>query len=84
MPDAPRDLELYPNLWSGIGLVRGGAGTALVGSHAEVADRIAAVTVAEVRAHAEALIGQARPALALYGPVKAAPARDALAERLAA
>ena len=51
---------------------------------AEVADRIAAVTVAEVRAHAEALIGQARPALALYGPVKAAPARDALAERLAA
>ena len=45
---------------------------------------IAAVTVAEVRAHAEALIGQARPALALYGPVKAAPARDALAERLAA
>nr|WP_207101076.1 pitrilysin family protein [Paracoccus shandongensis] len=51
---------------------------------AEVADRIAAVTVAEVRAHAEALIGQARPALALYGPVKAAPARETLAERLAA
>ncbi|TBN51661.1 insulinase family protein [Paracoccus sediminis] len=51
---------------------------------AEVADRIAAVTVAEVRAHAEALIAQARPALALYGPVKAAPALGALAERLAA
>jgi alkanesulfonate monooxygenase len=34
------DLEIYPNLWSGVGLVRGGAGTALVGSHAEVADRI--------------------------------------------
>ena len=34
------DLEIYPNLWAGIGLVRGGAGTALVGSHAEVADRI--------------------------------------------
>ena len=51
---------------------------------AEVAERIAAVGVAEVRAHAESLIGRARPALALYGPVKAAPARDALAERLAA
>lgn len=34
-------LEIYPNLWAGIGLVRGGAGTALVGSHEEVADRIA-------------------------------------------
>jgi alkanesulfonate monooxygenase len=35
-----RALEIYPNLWSGVGLVRGGAGTALVGSHVEVADRI--------------------------------------------
>jgi alkanesulfonate monooxygenase len=35
-----RSLEIYPNLWAGVGLVRGGAGTALVGSHAEVADRI--------------------------------------------
>jgi alkanesulfonate monooxygenase len=34
-------LEVAPNLWAGIGLVRGGAGTALVGSHTEVADRIA-------------------------------------------
>jgi alkanesulfonate monooxygenase len=34
-------LEISPNLWAGIGLVRGGAGTALVGSHEEVADRIA-------------------------------------------
>ncbi|MDT3396039.1 LLM class flavin-dependent oxidoreductase [Streptomyces sp. B1866] len=34
------DLEVSPNLWAGIGLVRGGAGTALVGSHAEVAERI--------------------------------------------
>jgi alkanesulfonate monooxygenase len=33
-------LEVSPNLWAGVGLVRGGAGTALVGSHAEVADRI--------------------------------------------
>jgi alkanesulfonate monooxygenase len=33
-------LEISPNLWAGVGLVRGGAGTALVGSHAEVADRI--------------------------------------------
>ncbi|MER5936750.1 LLM class flavin-dependent oxidoreductase [Streptomyces sp. NPDC001928] len=35
------DLEIHPNLWAGIGLVRGGAGTALVGSHDEVAERIA-------------------------------------------
>jgi alkanesulfonate monooxygenase len=35
-----RGLTVAPNLWAGIGLVRGGAGTALVGSHAEVADRI--------------------------------------------
>ncbi len=34
-------LTVAPNLWAGVGLVRGGAGTALVGSHAEVADRIA-------------------------------------------
>jgi alkanesulfonate monooxygenase len=34
-------LTIAPNLWAGVGLVRGGAGTALVGSHAEVADRIA-------------------------------------------
>ncbi|MEU7427431.1 LLM class flavin-dependent oxidoreductase [Streptomyces sp. NPDC040750] len=33
-------LEIHPNLWAGVGLVRGGAGTALVGSHAEVAERI--------------------------------------------
>ncbi len=26
-------LEVSPNLWAGVGLVRGGAGTALVGSH---------------------------------------------------
>ena len=34
-------LEVSPNLWAGVGLVRGGAGTALVGSHDEVADRMA-------------------------------------------
>ncbi|MFI5799194.1 LLM class flavin-dependent oxidoreductase [Streptomyces sp. NPDC051677] len=34
------ELEIHPNLWAGIGLVRGGAGTALVGSHEEVAERI--------------------------------------------
>jgi alkanesulfonate monooxygenase len=34
-------LTVSPNLWAGVGLVRGGAGTALVGSHGEVADRIA-------------------------------------------
>ncbi|MEU4566896.1 LLM class flavin-dependent oxidoreductase [Micromonospora sp. NPDC023956] len=33
-------LTVAPNLWAGIGLVREGAGTALVGSYAEVAARI--------------------------------------------
>lgn len=36
-----RELEVSPNLWAGVSLVRGGAGTALVGSHAQVAERIA-------------------------------------------
>jgi alkanesulfonate monooxygenase len=35
------ELEVSPNLWAGIGLVRPGAGTALVGSHEQVAERIA-------------------------------------------
>lgn len=35
-----RELEVSPNLWAGVGLVRGGAGTALVGSYQEVAERI--------------------------------------------
>jgi alkanesulfonate monooxygenase len=35
------DLLIAPNLWAGVGLVREGAGTALVGSHDEVADRLA-------------------------------------------
>lgn len=35
-----KSLEIAPNLWAGVGLVRGGAGTALVGSHTEVADRM--------------------------------------------
>jgi alkanesulfonate monooxygenase len=35
------NLVVSPNLWAGVGLVRGGAGTALVGSHEEIADRIA-------------------------------------------
>jgi alkanesulfonate monooxygenase len=34
-------LTVAPNLWAGVGLVRGNAGTALVGSHEEVAERIA-------------------------------------------
>ena len=38
---SPDNLEVSPNLWAGVGLVRGGAGTALVGSHDEVAERIA-------------------------------------------
>ena len=33
-------LEIHPNLWAGVGLVRGGAGTAMVGSHTEIADLV--------------------------------------------
>ena len=33
-------LEISPNLWAGVGLVRGGAGTALVGDPETVAARI--------------------------------------------
>ncbi len=36
----PERLTVHPNVWAGIGLVRGGVGTALVGSYEEVADRI--------------------------------------------
>lgn len=35
------NLYVAPNLWAGVGLVRGGAGTALVGSPATVAARLA-------------------------------------------
>ena len=51
---------------------------------AEVAQRIAAVSMTEIRDHALALLNNAHPALALYGPVKAAPSREALEERFAA
>ncbi|MBO9597246.1 MAG: FMNH2-dependent alkanesulfonate monooxygenase, partial [Cohnella sp.] len=34
------ELEISPSLWAGVGLVRGGAGTALVGDPQTVADRI--------------------------------------------
>ena len=50
----------------------------------EVARRIDAVTAADVRDHAQRMIARAQPALALYGPVRKAPLREALAERLAA
>jgi alkanesulfonate monooxygenase len=35
-----KDLEVSPNLWAGVGLVRGGAGTALVGDPRTVAERM--------------------------------------------
>ncbi len=35
-----KELEVYPNLWAGVGLVRGGAGTALVGNPEQVAARM--------------------------------------------
>jgi alkanesulfonate monooxygenase len=34
------NLQVYPNVWAGYGLVRPGAGAALVGSHEQVAERI--------------------------------------------
>ncbi len=39
-PGAPHPLEISPNLWAGIGLVRSGAGTALVGDPHTVAQRM--------------------------------------------
>ncbi len=39
--DIDRDaLVIAPNLWAGVGLVREGAGTAIVGSHEQVAERL--------------------------------------------
>ena len=38
--DVRDGLEVSPNLWAGVGLVRGGAGTALVGNPRQVAARI--------------------------------------------
>lgn len=35
--DIRKGLEVYPHLWAGVGLVRGGAGTALVGNPQQVA-----------------------------------------------
>ena len=37
-PTCAKGLEVAPNLWAGVGLVRGGAGTALVGNPQQVAD----------------------------------------------
>ncbi|XVQ06646.1 LLM class flavin-dependent oxidoreductase [Spirillospora sp. CA-255316] len=38
---AARELEVHPALWSGVGLVRAGAGTSFVGSYAEIATLVA-------------------------------------------
>ena len=40
LPADVADLVVAPNLWSGIGLVREGVGTAIVGDHDEVAERL--------------------------------------------
>jgi alkanesulfonate monooxygenase len=45
---SPAGLEIAPNLWAGIGLVREGAGTALVGGPDEVAARIGEYAAAGV------------------------------------
>jgi alkanesulfonate monooxygenase len=36
----PQDLQVHPSLWAGVGLLRGGAATAMVGSHDQVAGLI--------------------------------------------
>lgn len=43
-------LVIAPNLWAGVGLIRGGAGTALVGSAASLAERIAEYAEAGIEA----------------------------------
>jgi alkanesulfonate monooxygenase len=40
VPDRARDLEIYPDIWAGFGLVRNGPGTAIVGDPETVAARI--------------------------------------------
>ncbi len=50
----------------------------------EATERIDAVTLAEVRAFGAAMAGGTGLALTLYGPAEAAPALEALRERLAA
>ncbi|GLU45702.1 LLM class flavin-dependent oxidoreductase [Nocardiopsis ansamitocini] len=40
VPDRAKDIESSPNLWPGMGLLRPGPGTALVGSHANVIERL--------------------------------------------
>jgi alkanesulfonate monooxygenase len=39
-PDRAKDLEVYPNLWPGMSLLRPGPGTAIVGSTEHVVERI--------------------------------------------
>ena len=50
----------------------------------EVVERIDAVTLSDLRAIAEATVSDAPAAMALYGPVDAAPTLEALQERRAA
>ncbi|MFJ7855958.1 LLM class flavin-dependent oxidoreductase [Peribacillus frigoritolerans] len=40
IPEDPRELEIYPDLWAGLSLVRPGPGTAIVGSPETVLKRI--------------------------------------------
>lgn len=52
-------LVVSPNLWAGVGLVRGGAGTALVGTPAQVAERLREYQAAGI----ETVIGSGYPHL---------------------
>jgi len=40
LPDQAKDIEVYPNVWPGMSLIRPGPGTALVGSTENVVERI--------------------------------------------
>lgn len=91
LPDSARSLEVHPGLWAGVGLLRGGAGTALVGSHDEVADLVGEYHEAGVEEfvlsgypHLEEAywVGEGlRPELARRGALAAEAASGTAAER---
>ncbi|MBV9488590.1 MAG: FMNH2-dependent alkanesulfonate monooxygenase [Verrucomicrobia bacterium] len=77
-------LEISPNLWAGVGLVRGGAGTALVGDPATVAARLREYAALGIDTfilsgypHLEEAYRVAELLFPLLGGAETAPARGA-------